>query len=110
MTHQHPDQQTRMLIGILGYIVPILFFLPLVIDSLKSDSFARYHANQQLLLLLFWVAGNVIAQILVVFVIGIFLIPLVSLAGLIFIILGIVNVAQGKTKPLPVIGEYTLIK
>ena len=38
--------------AILGYILPFLFFLPLLSESSKNNPFARFHANQQLILLI----------------------------------------------------------
>jgi uncharacterized membrane protein len=97
----------KRIIAILGYIIPILFFLPLVTD-LKNDPFARFHANQQILcLLVFWVGGIIIGRL------GLFallLSPLWSIAGLVFMILGIINVVHNEMKPLPIFGEYKLLK
>ncbi|MBI3618412.1 DUF4870 domain-containing protein [Candidatus Peregrinibacteria bacterium] len=104
-----PGANQSLALAIIGYILPFLFFLPLVTDA-KKDAFARYHANQQLLLLLFWIAGHVISGMLVMVFIGILLFPLVSLATLVFIILGIINVVNGKMAPLPLIGQFTLIR
>lgn len=100
---------TKKLIGILGYIIPILFFLPLVMDNLKNDVSAKFHANQQLNLLLFWIIGNIVSGLLVMAFIGLLLAPLVTLAGLAFMIIGVINVAKGAMKPLPVIGGFTLL-
>ncbi len=100
---------TKKLLGILGYIIPILFFLPLVMDNLKNDASAKYHANQQLNLLLFWIIGHVVASTLVMVLIGILLVPLVTIAGLVFMVMGIINVSKGAMKPLPVIGGFTLL-
>lgn len=92
--------------GIIGYIIPLLFFLPLVTDTSTND-FARYHANQQLNLLLFWVVINAIAIIpilgwIIAFVGWIF--------GIVLLIMGVINVANGDKKPLPLIGGFELIK
>lgn len=96
------------LFGIIGYIFPILFFLPLVTDG-KDNSFAKYHANQQLLLLLFLVIGNMAAGILTVILIGLLLYPVVWLFWLVCMILGIMNVVNEKEKPLPLIGTITTL-
>lgn len=91
-------------IAIAAYII---FFLPLLVA--KESPFARYHANQAFLLFLFSVAVWIIGSFLPV--VGWFVVlPLGQLATLIFLILGIVNAAQGKQKPLPLIGGFQLIK
>ncbi len=105
-----PTADVKMIFGILGYIVPLIFFIPLVLPETQNDASARYHANQQLILLLFWVIGHAASVALMIVLIGIFLLPLVSVASLIFAILGIINVVQGKDRPLPIIGGITLIK
>lgn len=93
---------TAKLVGIIGYIVPILFFLPLVVEELKNNDFAKFHANQQLLLLIGWLAASVLSM----FLIGLLLYPVLF----VFTILGVINAAQGTKKPLPLIGNIVLLK
>lgn len=95
--------------AIVGYIIPILFFIPLVTEA-KNDPFAKYHANQQLNLLLFWVVGQVAASVLAIILIGLIIGPLVVLGGIIFMIMGVMNAVNNKMKPLPLIGRWQLIK
>lgn len=102
------DVSQARLFGIIGYIFPILFFLPLVTDT-KENTFAKYHANQQLLLLLFLIIGNTAASILTVILIGLLLYPVVWIFGLVCMILGIVNVVNEREKPLPLIGNITTL-
>ena len=96
----------------------ILFFLPLV--ACPSDSkYARFHANQGLLLLLVSVAVGVVSGIfstLGFWVAGFFWVlsyiisSLGGLATLALMIIGMVNTFGGKAVELPVIGKITLIK
>lgn len=102
------DVSQVRLFGILGYIFPFLFFLPLVTDA-KDNAFAKYHANQQLLLLLFLIIGNTAASILTVILIGILLYPVVWIYGLVCMVLGIMNVVNDREKPLPLIGTITTL-
>jgi len=99
----------KKILAIIGYIVPILFFLPLVMDNLKNDASAKFHANQQLNLLLYWIICNVATGVLAFAIIGIFLAPLVMLGGLALMIIGVINAAKGAMKPLPIIGGFTLL-
>jgi len=39
------DVQANKAMAIIGYILPFLFFIPLVTDA-KTSPFARFHANQ----------------------------------------------------------------
>ncbi len=102
------DVSQVRLFGILGYIFPILFFLPLVTDA-KNNTFAKYHANQQLLLLLFLIIGNTAASILTVILIGLLLYPVVWIFGLVCMVMGILNVVNDRQKPLPLIGTITTL-
>lgn len=102
------DVSQVRLFGILGYIFPILFFLPLVTDA-KDNAFAKYHANQQLLLLLFLIIGNTAASILTVILIGLLLYPVVWIFGLVCMVMGILNVVNDRQKPLPLIGTITTL-
>lgn len=112
----------------------ILFFLPLV--ACPNSKFGRYHANQGLLLLIGSVLLNIVAWILRLIIGAIFRSPvriygfntgvtsingfglvlstLVTIAavGVViwFMVLGIINAANGKTRPLPIIGKIDLIK
>jgi len=106
---QSGGMEQNKIMAILGYIIPFLFFIPLVTDA-KTDAFAKFHANQQLNLLLFGVVGWTLASILTAVVIGVLLFPIVSVASLVFAVLGIINVSKGEMKPLPLIGGFSLIK
>jgi uncharacterized membrane protein len=92
--------------AIVGYILPILFFVPLLTDA-KTQPFARFHANQQLLLLIWYVIANVIV---VIPILGWIASPIMWVIGVVLAIMGIVNAAGNTMKPLPIIGKYTLLK
>ena len=95
--------------AIIGYIIPILFFVPLLSDESKHNPFAKFHANQQLILLIAAVAVNILGSIIPF--IGWFLIlPIGSIFLIVVAIMGIVNAAKGEMKKLPLIGKYTIIK
>lgn len=100
------DAGQHKTLAIIGYIIPLLFFIPLITDA-KNNAFAKFHANQQLNLLIFWVALNVIVMIPVlgwiVYMVGV-------IAGFVFIVLGVINAANGRMKELPLIGKFRLIK
>lgn len=94
--------------AIIGYIIPILFFIPLVSDA-KNSPFAKFHANQQLVLLIAWVVVNFVGSILPV--IGWFLIlPLGTIFLLVVMIMGIINASKGEMKKLPLIGGIEIVK
>ena len=86
-------------LNVLSYVGP-LFLVPLLLR--KDDSFARFHANQGLVLFLFELLTNRLFG------------GLLGVAAVIFsvscIVLGARNVAQGKCEPLPLIGGIRLLK
>ena len=84
----------------------LLFFLPLVVCP--ESQYAKFHANQALLLLIAAIAGNVILGIIPV--IGWMLMPIFGLVVLALGIIGLINGFGGKAKRLPLIGRYTILK
>lgn len=115
-----PDGDARTLgvgaVSLLAYW-SILFFVPLV--AYKDSKFARFHAGQGLNLLLLSVAYWIVTMILTAIFsaisigLGVAIGSLLSIAGLVIpvlMILGIVNVCKGQMKPLPVIGNISIIK
>lgn len=98
------DIENNKAMGIIAYII---FFIPLL--AAKDSLFAKYHANQGLTLLLALIAINVIGTLIPV--LGwVLIFPLGNLLIFALAILGIINAANGKLQPLPIIGKYTLIK
>ena len=101
------DVENNKAMAIIGYILPILFFVPLISES-KNSPFAKFHANQQLNLLLAGIVVNVVGMIPII---GWFIVlPFGSLAIIVIAIIGIINAAKGEMKKLPLIGGYQLIK
>ncbi len=103
------DVEKNKALAIVGYIIPILFFIPLVTEEGKKSPFAKFHANQQLNFLLFLVVGYVVSGILMFIVIGFFLYFLVLIGNVVFLIMGIINAAKGEMKELPLIGGFKLL-
>jgi uncharacterized membrane protein len=120
------DAQENKTMSILAYI---LFFIPLLTGAHKDSAFAKYHTNQGTVLFLFgliwgiiyaivtaaltaalfnpstWLSGGWGALGVVTTILG-----LIWLIPAIFCIIGIVNAAQGRMKPLPLIGKFNIIK
>lgn len=84
----------------------LLFFLPLIVCP--ESRYAKFHANQALLLLITGIAGNVILGIIPV--IGWMLLPVFGLGVLVLGIMGLVNGFGGKAKRLPLIGRIDILK
>ena len=98
------DIEENKAIAILCY-----FGLFLLIPYLtKPDSkFIKYHTNQGVILLLF---GIICSAVLIVPLLG----WIAGLIGYLFsfvcFIIGILNVLNGRCKPLPLIGKFTVLK
>ena len=96
----------------LTYLFGILFFLPLIVYP--NDDFAKFHANQGLIVLLVSVIGGAVLGILTMLpVVGLVFTILSSLFGVVMLvacIFGILNVVRQEKRELPVIGKFTIIK
>lgn len=102
-----PSSDQSKLWAIIGYILPILFFVPLL-GADKDKPAVRFHANQQLTLLIYWlIVGSVLPLIPVI---GWMLMPVAYIFGLALMVIGLINVSQGAQKPLPLLGAVQLIK
>jgi uncharacterized membrane protein len=98
--------------AILGYILPFLFFLPLLDEKTKNVSYVRFHANQQLVLLLTAVASHFLLGALSVLPMRLedLLLQIVNLGLLALMVIGVINAYKGEVKELPVIGQIKLLK
>jgi uncharacterized membrane protein len=101
------DAEKNKAMGIVGYIIPILFFIPLISDA-KNSPFAKFHANQQLNLLLAAVIVNIVGGV-IPFLGWFIILPLGTIFLIVVAIMGIINAAKGEMKELPLIGGYKLI-
>jgi len=94
----------------MAIIAYFLFFIPLLTGDHKKSRFVMYHTNQALVLFLFSAGGMIISSFLMIILIGFLLMFVVGIASLVFFIIGIMNVLNGKMKPLPLIGKFEIIK
>ncbi len=84
----------------LAVVAYILFFIPLLTEQ-KNDPFVRYHVRQGFALFVVECIYMLIGQMFVFY----WLSWLLSLAVLALFIIGVINAASGKEKPLPFIGH-----
>ena len=109
------DVQENKSMAVIAYI---LFFVPLITSSHKKSPFVLYHTNQGTVLFiacLIWsFVFNIVSR-------TINLIPLVgwiismvlgflNIVFLVLVVIGIMNALNGKAKPLPLIGDFQIIK
>ena len=114
-TQAKADGSNSKLMGVLAYLW-VLVVIP--IFAAKDDKFARFHANQGLILLIldfaWWIFLFIYARIvpyngftgalysLIEYGVGLILFVLA--------ILGIINVVKGETKELPIVGKFQILK
>ncbi len=109
------DIAQNKVMGVLAYFGP-LCFIPMF--ATKDSKFARFHANQGLVLLIACVAWAIASSILNAIILAIswrlyFITSIISFLSIVFAILaiiGIINAANGKAKELPVIGKIKILK
>ncbi len=102
------DIQQNKLMAVLAYI-GILFLIPLL--AAPNSKYARFHANQGLVLFIVDIAVGIVSTILMFIpIVGAIIGGLLGLAIFIFLIMGIVNAASGKAKELPLIGKIRILK
>ena len=118
------DAQENKGMAVVAYI---LFFIPLITGDHKKSPFVMFHTNQGTVLFIVSVSVSIVLSILGwvlsallyrlyfgLISIFIFIMPLFSIVfgimGLALFIIGIINAANGRMKPLPVIGKFTIIK
>lgn len=107
-SQMHPnDIQQNKVMGILAYI-GILVLIP--IFAAPQSKFARFHANQGLLVDIASAALSIIASILtaVLPVLGVIFF-LLALPVFAMQVLGIINAASGKAKELPLVGKIRIL-
>lgn len=102
-TMNSSDINNNKIIAALSYI-SILFLIPLL--CAKNSKFAKFHANQGILIFIVSFVLGLLANIPFV---G-FVFWILNIVVFVFAIVGIVNALKGKAKELPIIGKYTLIK
>lgn len=109
------DIEQNKVMALLSYL-SILVLIPLL--AAKESPFARYHANQGLLLciasLIYGAAYTVLSGLLLAISWRLyFVVSLLGLAGVVFLILailGILNALNGRAKELPLIGRYRILR
>ena len=100
------DVDTNKIFAVLAYII---FLVPLL--AAKESRFARYHTNQGVVLFLAAIICSIGGSILsfIPFV-GCIVLPVVMIGILVLVVMGVINAAGGQCKPLPLIGQFKLIK
>lgn len=114
-SYEPADIENNKVMALLAYIGPLVL---ITIFAAKDSRYARFHANQGLVLCIAEIAYSIIYSILSVIILAISwklffitgILGLVSIAFLVLAVIGIINVLNGKAKELPVVGKYKILK
>lgn len=110
------DVENNKVMGILAYLGPLVF-VPMF--AAKDSPFARFHANQGLVLFIAEGAYTILEIILgiifyaISWTLGSIMGTILGLIWILFVVLavlGIVNASKGEEKPLPIIGGIKILK
>ena len=96
------DIEKNKVMGLLAYI---LFFIPLL--AAKDSPFARYHANQGLVL---FICGLISSLVWIIPILGWIIAPILGIVITVLAVIGIINALNGKAKELPIIGKFKILK
>ena len=114
------DINSNKLMGVLAYF-GLLVLVP--IFAAPKSKFARFHANQGLVLAITEVAWSILLPVIrkilwailgsnlwTIYSLLSTVLGLVSIVFFVLAIIGIINAANGKAKELPIIGKFKLLK
>lgn len=102
------DIENNKVFAILSYI-GILFVVGLI--AAPKSKFARFHANQGIVLFIIEIALGIVSGIVsFIPVVSGIVSAVIGLVSLVYMVIGICNAASGKAKELPVIGSISILK
>lgn len=113
LTFDEHDIEQNHLLGIVAYL-GVLFLVSLFVG--KKSPYARFHANQGLILFIMEMLFIFFYYVVVIVCAGIgFMlpVPIYSLLGLVvfaLVIMGVINGFRGLAKPLPFVRRFHIIK
>lgn len=111
--YENNDIENNKGIAALAYI-GILFFVPLIVCP--KSKFARFHANQGLIFLVFCIAAGIVMSVIGALltwrlrIIASIINALIGIAMLILFVSGLKNSLNGYAKELPFIGKIRFFK
>lgn len=101
------DVQKYKVVAVLGYIFPILFFLPVLQD--KNSSFCKFHSNQQLAWLIFGLIISAVTGVLgLIPILSAIISFVIAIADLLILIMLAVAASRGNAVRIPVFGSLNV--
>lgn len=101
--YEKEDIDKNKAMAILAYF-GILVLIP--IFAAKESKFARFHANQGLILFICCIVLSILTAVPVVK----WFVGILNIVVFVFAIMGIVAAAKGEAKELPIVGKYRFLK
>jgi uncharacterized membrane protein len=111
------DAEQGKVMSILAYLF-ILCLIPLITGDYKKSPFVKYHLNQGVVLFIAWLAWLLVSSLLG-FIFSWWFLALIYgivrfavwVGVIVLVVFGIINVVNGRMKPLPLIGnKFEIIK
>jgi uncharacterized membrane protein len=96
-------ENSRLVAFLSYFLVGIIWYY--IDKGVQKDKFVKFHVKQGIIFVAFWMVWNILL-ILFSSVIPGDVINLLELVPWIFVVLGVINVINGKMEVLPLIGEY----
>lgn len=93
-----PEEGKNTTMAIIAYFI---FFVPLLTDS-KNDPFVKYHVKQAMALAIVAFVNALIGNFVSFWF---FISGFIGLGVLILWIMGLINAANGKMQPVPIVGK-----
>ncbi|MBQ3126246.1 MAG: zinc ribbon domain-containing protein [Clostridia bacterium] len=95
------DIADNKVMAILAYL-SWLVLIPLLVSPAKDSPYVRFHVNQGLILFIAGLISGVLSFICIGAILGV--------VCFVFMIIGIINAANGQAKELPWIGKFRILK
>lgn len=97
-------KQQNTLMGVLSYLGPLVIISYILA---RDVAFVKFHIKQGLVLLIIEVALWVLSSFFLMAFYQLWMVyQIINLGLLILVVLGIVNVVQGKERELPLVGQF----
>lgn len=98
--------------AVLGYLFLPLFFMPLLNEKMKHHRFTKFHANQQMILLIVALAVYFMHSVLFIFFQGlsIYLVQAVNVGIFALALYGAYYAYEEERKELPLLGQFKILK
>lgn len=101
--YEPSDIEANKLFAILAYLGPLVF---VPIFAARNSKFAKFHANNGLVIFIMWILCNILRVIPIVK----HFVWIISILIAIVDIIGLVQAIKGEAKPMPVISDIKIIK